>query len=254
MSINRLIARMAVVSALNNNLKEPWPTYAGNMIFDSKIEPVEDIALDRAFPCIVVYTDYDKDPWTKGNAFTTDRMLTVTLELLVVQAAEVEGPEGTVWKIEAPVTDSEIEASLDILEMQAFRALTKGTPASDCFNYICETPTNVISRRGASIEGGQRLAARQITMEMKANRDLTNGTIPKEIEAFLVDLEANSADYKPMIDEIRRLMTVDANRPEGTMIAQTLGYSRQLEEILGKPVGPEVLLPSVDYNITRGAP
>lgn len=50
MSVYRSLARMAAVCALNNYLEEPWPTLAGPYIFDSKIEPVEDMKIDRVFP------------------------------------------------------------------------------------------------------------------------------------------------------------------------------------------------------------
>ena len=253
MSLNRLITRLSVVSALNNYMQgEPWPTLAGPNIFDSKIEPVEDMKLDRAFPCCVVYTDYDKDHWNKGAGAHKDRMMTITLELLIVQAEQVEGENGAppTYQLDCPFTDSEIETSLDIMEMQIFRALAQGTEASDCFNYLCPSYHNVISRRGASVEGGQRLAARQITMEMKGIRDNVAGVIPADVATFLDRLE-QFPDYAERVDELRALMTAPASATANERAMRAFGYSRDLADRLGIPAGPQVLLPAdLTYHFT----
>jgi hypothetical protein len=251
MSLYRLITRIAVVSALNNYLQgEPWPTLAGPNIFDSKIEPVEDMQSDRVFPCCVVYTDYDKDPWAKAGKAHDDRHLTVNLELMIVQATQVPpgndgqgNPLPITYKLDCPYTDSEIESSLDAFEVQIFRALTAGTAASDAFNYICPAYSNVISRRGASVEGGVRLAARQITMEMKAIRDNVVGNIPEAIETFLSVLEQHN-DYAERVSEIRALMTAHASQTPFEHHMRTFGYTRDLATRLGSPPGPLVMLPS----------
>lgn len=261
MSLYRLITRLAVVSALNNYLQAPWPTLAGPNIFDSKIEPVEDIQADRVFPCCVVYTDYDKDPFNKGAKVHANRMMTVTLELLIVQARqESPGNDGqgnplpAVYRLDCPYTDSEIETSLDMFEVQIFRALTKGTEASDAFNYICPSYENVISRRGASIEGGVRLAARQLTMEMKALRDNIAGTIPDQIAAFLAKLEQH-ADYEERVGEIRDMMTEAASDTASERTMRAFGYTRDLAGRLGTPPGPQILLPAnITYNLEGMSP
>jgi hypothetical protein len=250
MSLNRLVTRLAVVSALNNYMVLPgtgeiWPTLAGPNIFDSKIEPVEDMKEDRAFPCCVVYTDYDKDHWTKGAADKKDRMMTVTLELLIVQVAETTTIDGAPSKytLETPFTDSEIETTLDMFEVQIFRALNAGNEASDCFNYLCPAYDNVVSRRGASIEGGVRLAARQITLETKAPRDPISGTIPPHIAAFLDRLEQHS-DYGDRVDDIRAMYLAAAIDTPAERVTKAYGYSRPLAQKLGYEPRPEVVLPS----------
>lgn len=249
MSLNRLVARLAVVSALNNFMKQPWPTLAGPHIFDSKIEPIEDMKHDRAFPCCVVYTDYDKDHWAKSGKIHADRLMTVTLELLVVQAEKEKDAE--VYKLECPMTDSEIETTLDIFETQIFRALTSGTTASDAFNYICPAYVNAISRRGASMEGGLRLAARQITIEMKAVRDNTAGVIPSELEPFLAEL-AQHSDYSDRVMDIRAAYTAPSAGTEYEIKMRTLGYTRNLANMLGTPSGQLSLLPPELTFIPRG--
>lgn len=249
MSIYRTIARLAAVTSLNNFMQEPWPTLAGQYIFDSKIEPVEDMKHDIMFPCVVIYTDYDKDHWKKAGRVHEERVMSLTLELLVVQSIQDKDEQSKpIYKLECPMTDSEIESALDTLESQAFRALTLGTVSSDAFNYICPTYHNTISRRGASVEGGLRLAARQITLEMKALREPMTGVIPPIIEAFLERLESFD-DYKDRVPDIRAILTEDASETANTAAMRLLGTTRPLANLLGAPSGAvPVLPPNIVYH------
>lgn len=253
MSMNRLLTRIAAVSALNNFMEQPWPTIAGPNIFDSKIEPVDDTPFDRAFPTCVVYTDYDRNHWNKGSRIHSDRLLTLTLELLVVTAEKVGGDSVT-YQLDCPVTDSEIETSLDMFETQIFRALSAGNEASNCFSYLCPTYDAVISRRGASVEGGLRLAARQITLETKALRDPVLGTIPPEVEAFLVRLECQP-DYAERVGSIRMMLTEPASWPADRQLANAAGYPGRVIEMLGGPTSPlTVLGPTITFLNPQGGP
>lgn len=263
MSLHRTVARMAVVSALNEYLDPPdgkWPTIAGPNIFDSKIEPVEDIKVDRAFPCGVVYTDYDKDHWSKGSADKRNRLMTVTLELLIVQVAEAmtSGPDGAVvqpvYTLETPSTDSEIETSLDLFEVQIFRALSAKTEAADCFNYLCTSYENVISRRGASIEGGTRLAARQITLEMKTTRDPIEGVIPEPVGRFL-DRLAQYGDYGDRVDDIRAMYVSPSDEAASERVRRSYGYDTALAQKLGQEPSPQFRMPSnLTFHFNEGRP
>jgi len=250
MSINRLIARIAAVCALDNYLHSPWPTSAGPNIFDSKIEPVEEMKSGQPFPCVVVYTDYDKDHWNKGAASNKARWMTVTLEMLIVQASKRSA--SSPFKLSCPVTDSEIETALDILEVECLRALTHGTEASDAFNYICPSPATTISRRGASADGGQRLAARQVTLEMKAIRDNAAGVIPPVIAAFLTKLEEHD-DYAARVSELREVMTAPASGTSFERTMWTLGYTRDLMVRLGGAQDEQSVLPPVLTFHLQGA-
>lgn len=242
MSINRLLARFAVVTALNNRMKAPWPTIAGPHIFDSKIEPVEDMMHDRAFPACVVYTDYDKDAWSFSKKMHQDRLMTITIEILVVQAEQVPG-NGDTYQLECPITDSEIESSLDLFETQVYRALTAGNPASDLFTYLCHAYETVISRRGASVAGAQRLAARQITLELRTLRDFTTGEIPEPVQKFF-DYIAEYPDYADRVDDVRQIMEAPKLLNENDRRRLITGHSRYLDDALGKPAQPKVLLPA----------
>ncbi|WP_147245672.1 hypothetical protein [Pseudochrobactrum asaccharolyticum] len=237
---------------MNNYLEAPYPTLAGHLIFDSKIEPVEDWTKEHAFPCVVVYTDYDKDQWTKSGRTYADRTITLTLELLVVQRGSGNGVAGDPYKLECPATDSEVETTLDILEAQVFRSLSASNEAADAFNYLGVSYVNTVSRRGASIEGGLRLAARQITLEMKTVRE-TYTTIPKEIEAFLAKLETAN-DYKDRVKDFRKVLLSGANETPVETVTHLLGYSLATAARLGAPEKGFILPPDIKYILSGGEP
>lgn len=238
MSIYRMIARMAAVCALNNYMQEPWPTLAKGFIFDSKIEPIEDMKFDRTFPCVVIYTDYDKDHWPRSGRIHDPRMMSFTFEFLVVQNKD-DGNGG--FTLECPMTDSEIETVIDILENQTLMALKAGNEASDAFNYICPSIHQTISRRGSTVEGGMRLAARQLTIEMDAIRPPLMGGAPPIINAFLSRLET-FPDYADRVDAIRAALTPFDSQTEAEARMRVMGYARSVADMLGQPQGPQPVL------------
>ncbi len=248
MSMTRLLARIAGVCALSNFGEAPYPTMAGEHIYDSKIEPIEDSKEDIVYPMCAIYTDYDKDHWNYSGGTTKPRLMTVTIELTVVQFQRQKPPRGTpasappIYEARYPLTDSELESSLDIFEAQVFRALAAGNVASDLFSFLCPAYESVVSRRGASWEGAQRLAARQITIETKAVRDLASGKIPPPISAFLTRLET-SKDYANRVDDIRAMMTAPANLSDNARLMQSIGWSSQVATIVGRSIAPSGNLP-----------
>lgn len=259
MSMNRLLARLAVVNALSNFKEAPWPTLAGSKIFDSKVEPVEDMKLEFAFPLCVVYTDYDKDHWNYGKMIHRDRLMTITLEMLIVTAEAVIDENGNEvlgeYQLDCPMTDSELETSLDAFEVQVFRALTSGeNAASDLFMYLCPSYASIVSRRGATIEGGRKLAARQMTLEMKALRDPIEGNVPTAVDAFLTRL-ALVGDYAERVEEIRAMITAPAALSPVDRLRRGIGFSKATAQRLGlNPGAPVVLPPEITYIYDTGTP
>lgn len=249
MSMNRLLGRIAAVCALNNFGTAPFPTMAGEHIYDSKIEPIEDSKDDLVYPMCAVYTDYDKDHWNYGGGTTKNRLTTVTIELTVVQFQRQKPPRGAppgappIYQPMYPITDSELETSLDIFETQVFRALAAGNVASDVFSYLFPSYETAVSRRGASWEGGQRLAARQITLENKAARDLASGTVPALIGAFLDRLESFQ-DYSDRVDDIRAMMLAPSSLNDNARLMQSIGWSTRVASMLGRPIILSGPLPS----------
>lgn len=249
MSLNRLVARIAAVSALNNYNAAPWPTIAGPHVYDSKIEPVEDFSLDVAFPVCVVYTDYDRNgPWhhTFAENKSEERMVTFTFEILVAQISEDE--DGYVMA--SPITDSELEMSLDIFEKQLWNALAADNLAADCFRKLCYKVNDVISRRGTTTDGGQKLAARQITYECVMSRDPATPIVPDNVSAFLTQLET-VGEYKDRVQAIKDMYETNSGITDWDAMIRYMGWAETDAGLIGferNPVTSSVSPPTITYT------
>ena len=241
MNPDRLVVRLAAVAALNNFLRAPFPTLAGGMIFDSRIQPMEDFKTKKVFPFCIVYTDYDRDHWEHHTVnVKTDRLLTVTFELLVAQVTELPHDEGFV--VSQPNTDSELETTLDIFEYQVAKAFKADNAAADCWRHLMVSYVNVISRRGATVEGGSKLAARQITVEAKMPRGPANGALAPAVAHFLDELEKHE-EYQERVPVIREMYQSAASLSHAEQLLQTMGWTSEAGHLIGYERGPEVLLP-----------
>lgn len=238
MILNRLLLRLAAVSALSNYQETPYPTLAGPHIFDSRVDPVATLKGDAVFPICVVYTDYDKDALTFKGLQTRTRLLTVTLELFVGQVKE-DPNQG--FELALPDTDSDLELSLDVFEAQIYDALGAGTLAADTFNTIAYGFDSVVSRRGASYEGGQKLAARQITLEVKCLREPPPGIVPEYMDGFLRELETRG-EYADRASIIRDYLARHGGVGEDEATIRFHGYSEATAGNLGYGRAPAVRL------------
>lgn len=252
MSLNRILMRMAIVSALTNFGKQPFPTVAKELIFDSKIEPSEQLEAPGSFqkPIAVVYTDYDKDFMVFRNKLQAKRSLSITLELLVVQASQSTDDEGDpvgTYELESPVTDSELEMTLDLFERQVFAAIQGDSPAGDFFNKTVIGYENVISRRGAGVTSGTRLAARQTTIEVDMLRDPRPGTLTDVTEAFLeACINEPMSDYAERAAMMRQLYLSDGGMNQFDFERKAMGITvADGERILGMPSKPYGRLPKL---------
>ncbi len=240
MILNRLVLRLAAVSAISNFQEEPYPTLAGPHIFDSRIEPIENTTGNVAYPLCVIYTDYDKDAPTNGATASRDRIVTLTFELL---CAVITKEDDLNFRVEYPVTDSELELSLDIFEAQIFRALQADNLAAETFRYLVYAYHNTISRRGATVEGGQKLAARQVTLEVKCLRDPLDGTMPPKIAEFLDELDRRG-EFGDRVAAIREVYPSATAPTDGVAIARAFGYSNAVSDALGVSVDTVSVLPA----------
>lgn len=254
MSYNRLILRLSAVAALANFWKDAdnYPTLAGNLIFDSKVEPIENMEIDVVYPTIVVYTDYDKNGIAHQSVPHTERLTTVTFELLmaVMQPAQ----EGVGYIIHTPTTDTELEASLDVLEAQMFAALRAKNSAANCFNTMAYGVDSITSRRGATVEGGTKIAARQVTAELKTIQELANPLLAPYIATFLDDL-ATSPGCQRLEPQVRALYTASNSLDSYERIRRSMGWSEEAHSKLGYPLpNAPVLPPNITWLDQHGNP
>lgn len=128
MSLSRLALRLAAVEALcPSALVEtgPWPTWAGNRVYDSRIAPISDANDWRDFltaidgkPLISLYTEEHESVPTDGEYPADREFVELYAEIMIAAGATVEVDGQQVGSIEAPVTDALHEAMLDMIEQQ----------------------------------------------------------------------------------------------------------------------------------------
>lgn len=174
--MNRTALRLATVAVLTHFGQEPWPTLVGGHVFDSRKDDITDLAETERQPVLVVRTDKDltslRDPRTgQPSAVATQRQVMLQIEASVMTG--VKGEDGNVlpaW----PVTDSGLEAMLDLLEWQVWSALTGRS--ADALWFQRELMPGMAAEQVSSVpifseDGRFRLAAREITYVMRMPAD-----------------------------------------------------------------------------------
>lgn len=254
MSINRVMLRLAAVCAVSNFYKAPWPTLAGRMVFDSKVEPIENFKVDTAYPTIVVYTDYDKNHVAHQSMPHTERTMTVTFELIMAVMERIGEMADDTYVMRAPQTDSELESSLDIMEFQLFESLRANNSAANVFRTMAYGMDNVVSRRGATTEGGTKIAARQVTYEARVIQELSQPMLPAYMTQFLQDLE-DSPGMELVAPALKAVYTMNNNLDAVERLRRTMGWTEGTLEQLGYPLpGAPLLPPLVTWLDQHGNP
>ncbi len=158
-------------SALLGTANPAWPTLAANYVFDSSIDPVDDMVLENRRPIIIVYTEDDdqKKIAQSGPNFYASH-ITLVFEISVIQQARADDGElitGTVY------SDTESEAQLDALEAQIFHSLHFGA-SGVLFRKMTRLPFETWrSSVHRSSEEGLRLAMRTITGQIRLAETMT---------------------------------------------------------------------------------
>jgi hypothetical protein len=171
MSLARLALRLATIEALRPTAAVlagmGFPTIAGIQVLDSSVEPIEDLKPDQAQPIIGVYTEHDDGMAGQkrgGPPFLSTVDLVFEISVVVKVAS---GSDPTVFVVADPETDSELEASLDLLEAQIKFVLLYG-PTGQIWQSIAHnkvhSPRSVPHR---SSEEGRRLAKRTMTWRVE---------------------------------------------------------------------------------------
>lgn len=168
--LSRLALRTLAVLALRGQ------TWAGDEVFDSELDPIDQVEPGEKRPFIVVYVDDATYDVKASDIMTARSTASLVLELGVNARMHDENGD-TLWG--TPVTDSGMETTLDIIERQAMRTLSQGvgTWAELYRRFALNTPKRT-STRGASAEKGIRFAGRQIVIEVELPKEPAYGGQP----------------------------------------------------------------------------
>lgn len=190
MSLSRLALRLAAVEALcpaASIASGPYPTVAGPRVDDSRIDLIaaaespEELAAALSVlenkPLIVVYTEeHGTMPYGDGQFKypAAENTVTLVIEAMIAGTGvmNVELPDGTIQSIgtlEAPVTDRQHEAVLDVLEAQVcyiFDGINR-VPSAFLFRKVAMEVRMIHSDPQRASDRTLRLASRTIKFHIK---------------------------------------------------------------------------------------
>jgi hypothetical protein len=161
MSLTRLVMRLAAARALRDR------TLAGARVFDSAVDPIDQTIAETRQPLLVLTTDEHALDVTGRDLSSGPHRCDLVIEIAIASRVEVPASDGDGGQISIaiPHTDEGMELTLDIMEHQVTRALTRDDTAwSRAWMKLVPRITQRLSRRGASSENGVRFAARQLVL------------------------------------------------------------------------------------------
>ena len=160
MSLQRLLLRAAFVRALSNGGAPPYPTIAEDRVYDSRIGDLQMTDAQSMLPVIAVYTDADeREQRDKGSlAGGFNRTIEVALEISIGTWSADHNAFGL------PETDPELEALLDIMETQIWRAIYSPTPAANALQRMLKSVDAWESIPGRTADGNNKVSARKIVI------------------------------------------------------------------------------------------
>lgn len=188
MSYSRLALRLAAVEALRPSSvgdAGPWPTIAGPRVYDSRIDlimaalsPEEMTEAQRALenkPLLAVYTEeQETSPYGASLYPAREEVVDLVVEAMIALTGEINVPreDGGVESfgtVEAPPTDREHEALVDVLEGQVRRLFEPAlmAPSSALLNLVLMETRHVHSVPARTADRALRLAGRTIKFKVK---------------------------------------------------------------------------------------
>jgi len=224
MSLTRLVMRLAAARALRDR------TLAGARVFDSAVDPIDQTVAETRQPLLVLTTDEHGLDVIGRDLNSGPHRCDLVIEIAIASRVEVPASDGNGGQISIaiPHTDEGMELTLDIMEHQVTRVLTRDDTAwSRAWMKLVPRITRSLSRRGASAENGVRFAARQLVLTC----DLVDTPVAGDTIApnsawgdVLVLMEAD-----PILANIASLLRAEM---DGTPLADW----RRAAETLGVPL------------------
>lgn len=241
MSFARFALRKTAIEAVRAG------TYA--KVTDSQMAPIEEYALGKTIPVIMVFTDAAQADIKNKEIFAHDTQSLVFQILIskktkvpvVNEIGQIIGKEDS-WQ---PVrTDAHGELMLDMLCRDIDLALTNPkNPWSNLFLDMACSIDKRVSTRGASSNQEDRFAAWQVAYEIKMYREPTKDQVkPGSVwERFMTLLESLD-DAQSIIPILRRSLDSDPDNPfdVNEHIRQSYGLSEgSAESLLLTDLKPE---------------
>lgn len=177
--MNRTALRLATIAALTNGGSAPFPTMAGDIVFDSRAEPIEMAVETEAYPMIIVHTERDSEDRDAGNGRALSRPLRRTVDLRIEfgitnSPKDAAGATRPDW----PEADAQLEAMLDLFNLQIMDALFGAGPWTLWWRGMFSVPVIVVDRFDTQPKQGQmKVAAREIVMRVTVPAECLPGVV-----------------------------------------------------------------------------
>lgn len=200
MSLARFALRTATVKALRGR------TFAGQMVRDSEIGPIDETAAEQSIPFVCVYTDDTQSERTGTDLLANDGRTTLVIETGVTTRMTPAGD----WEI--PTTDAGMELTIDAVERQIRLALSTPDPANawaELWRDLVQGLKTEKSQRGGAAKDGVRFAGRQLMIDVDLPRDPHPGRpiVPGTIWGRFLALCAADADLAGLVPMLTALVT-----------------------------------------------
>lgn len=250
MSLVALVIRIATIRALRGR------TFAEEYVFDSKINPVNLVAINEKRPVIIVTTDDDNVDITGRDLRTGDHHLELVIETAVTQKISVNVENGDTSEVlSIPATDAGLEATVGLMGWQIAKALSAdGGPWGDLWRVLVVKVNSISSRRGADDANGVRYAARQYIYTIDHISEPEPGQIPAEDDAWGRVLAAMKAD--PELVSLAKVIEAEISAGEylpWEIARSSLGLANDEAVILGdRPVGIDEIVPLSSIETSDG--
>lgn len=219
--MERTALRLATCAALlNGGSGPPWPTVAGEFVYDSMIDDVVDVVPNRRKPVIIVRTDDDQLGYNRFQINGRQCRLLIEFGVLTAVTTRVGGVDEP--KVDWPRTDSALEAFLDMLEWQIWVALNGYSDWArwyhDKVHYGTTSGYQSSPRYSAPERGAVRLAVRTIAIAVNlplecAPRPVKEYALPEapvlpvNWQTVVCDiLQFGGGDFKKSVQELSQVI------------------------------------------------
>jgi len=188
-------------------------TLAGARVYDSAVQPIEEMVKPEPQPFLVVSTDDEEITSTGWALLDADRELNFVVEIAIGGITKIDLPEaeggGAALRLDIPHSDEGLETTLNMVGRQIFRELQIGGPWSDLLREITFGLKKVTVRRGANTEQGTRFAARQYVFTADTIAEPEFGAEPEGAWVRLLDLMEANPNLARDVPLVRRMIVGD---------------------------------------------